>query len=117
MRRLIARLAQASLIGIVSLLAPASAGATSVPGPNGNLAFTSGRAPQNNDAQARIWVVGPTGGTATQVTSVPPSNTGQHRQPNWSPDHSKIAYAINTGEIRIKDLVTGVDSQFVAALA
>lgn len=113
-----ARLALVSLAAIASLLVPATAGATSVPGPNGDLAFTSGRAPQADDAQARIWVVGPSGGTAIQETNVPPSSTGQHRQPNWSPDHAKIAYSISpSGEIRIRDLLADTDTQFVAAAA
>jgi hypothetical protein len=111
-----ARLALLCAIGMVWLLVPASAGATSVPGPNGAVAFTSGRAPQNNDAEARIWVTEFPFGSATQVTTSPPS--GQHRQPNWSPDHTKLAYAISpSGEIRIKDFGTGVDSSFVPAAA
>jgi Tol biopolymer transport system component len=112
------RLALVGAIGIVSLLAPSSAGATSVPGPNGTIAFTSGRAPQNNDSEARIWTTAFPFGSATQVTFSPPSSSGQHRQPNWSPDHTKLVYAISpSGEIRIKDFTTGTDSQFVAAAA
>jgi Tol biopolymer transport system component len=116
------RLALASLIGIASLLAPASAVATAPAGPNGDIAFTSGRAPEDNDAQARIWVTGPTGGGATQVTGiapfVPASVSGQDRQPDWSPDHTKIAYAVGASgsgnyAIRIRDLVAGTDTELV----
>src|SRR4051812_26992303 len=110
-----ARLALASFIGVAALIAPATAGATAPPGPNGDLAFTSGRAP-NTDATAKIWVVGPSGGTANQVTTT----AGQNRQPNWSPDHTKIAYAVVNGantEIRILDLTAGTDTQFVAPAA
>jgi hypothetical protein len=115
MQRPTARLALASFIAVASLLAPASAGATAPAGPNGNLAFTSGRAP-NTDAAAKIWVVGPSGGTAGQVTSV----AGQHRQPNWSPDHTKLAYAVVSGantEIRVLDMSANTDTQFVAPAA
>jgi Tol biopolymer transport system component len=111
-----ARLALVSLIAALSLLLPAGAGATAPAGPNGDLVFTSGRSP-NTDAQARIWTVDHFGSGETQVTSVPPSNTGQHRQPNWSPDHTKIVYAIDTGEIRVRDLVAGTDVPFVTAAA
>ena len=108
-----------SLIALVSLVIPAGAGATAPAGPNGDLVFTSGRSP-NTDAQARIWTVSQFGSGETQVTSTlsaPLSNAGQHRQPNWSPDHTKIAYAIDTGEIRIRDLVANTDTSFVAAVA
>src|SRR3954453_21501687 len=116
MQSLTPRLALAGAIGSASLLVPATAGATSVPGPNGTVAFTSGRAPQNNDAEARIWITAPPFGSATQVTTSPPS--GQHRQPNWSPDHTKLVYSISPpGELRAKDFVTGTDSQFVAGVA
>jgi Tol biopolymer transport system component len=114
-----ARLALVSLFATASLITPAIAGATSVGQGNGDLAFTSGRGgAAGNDTEARIWTVGPNGGTATQVTFSPPAGTGQHRQPNWSPDHTKIAYANGgTGEIRIKDLVANTDTTFVTAVA
>jgi Bacterial Ig domain/WD40-like Beta Propeller Repeat len=112
-----ARLALASFIGVACLLAPATAGATAPPGPNGDLAFTSGRTP-NTDATAKIWVVGQNGGTATQVTTT----SGQNRQPNWSPDHTKIAYALVSGgntSIRVLDMsvTPNTDTEFVAAAA
>ncbi len=108
------------LIAIVSFVLPAGAGATAPAGPNGDLVFTSGRSP-NSDAQARIWTVSSFGLGETQVTIVPPSVMGQHRQPNWSPDHTKIVYAINIGGgmsvIRIRDLVANTDTPFVSAAA
>jgi hypothetical protein len=64
--------------------------------------------------------VGPTGGSAFQRVTVPPSAAGQDRQPNWSPDHTKIAYGVVNGantEIRVLDLTTGSDTPFVAAAA
>jgi Tol biopolymer transport system component len=99
------------------LLIPAAADATAPPGVNGDIAFTSGRAPQNNDANARIWIFKYPNGPATQVTTVP-DNT-QHRQPNLSPDHTKLAYAAKDGagntSIWIKDLVTGSSTEFIPA--
>src|SRR4051794_14131556 len=83
---------------------PASSYATSIPGPPGKIAFTSGRptdgldpANPNNDQGARIWVADYPGGTPVKVTTEPPGEKVRHRQPNWSPDHTRIAYAADPG--------------------
>ena len=115
MKRLAIGLAVMTVAGVI----PATAGATAPAGPNGDIVFTSGRTAGGDD-QARIWTVSRFGFDETQVTSTttpPLSNVGRHRQPNWSPDHTKIVYAIGTGEIRIRDLVAGTDTNFVAAVA
>jgi Tol biopolymer transport system component len=123
MRRL-AQLALTSALTALALAAIAgSASATSVPGPNGKIVFASGRANSEianpaNDDLARIWVADSTTGTPVQVTTLP---TGvQHRHPNWSPDHTKIAYAAGVAfsgkyAIWIADLETGSQTEFVPA--
>lgn len=125
MRRL-AQLALICSIGALLVALPGPASATSIAGPNGKIVFASGRAskgipnPSASDADARIWVAdGPTS-TPVQVTTLP-ANT-QHRHPNWSPDHSKIAYAAGTAfsptshyAIWIVDLKTGDETEFVPA--
>ncbi len=92
-----------------------SASATSVPGPNGKIVFASGRGGAADDGDARIWVADYPGGTPQQVTTLPAGT--QHRHPNWSPDHTKIAYAAGvkfSGEyaIWIVDLATGIQTEF-----
>src|SRR3954471_19250563 len=78
---------------------PAVGSATFIPGPNGKIAFTSGRdavglaAGNVNDQGARIWVADWPSGTPVQVTTLPAGEKVRHRQPNWSPDHTRIAYA------------------------
>ena len=98
-----------------------TASATFVPGPNGKLVFTSGRAP-GNDNNARIFVADYPLGTPMQVTSTPSGTNIQHRHPDWSPDHSKIVYAAGTAftgpfGLYIKDLATGSETEFVAPAA
>jgi Tol biopolymer transport system component len=125
--RTLARLALTSALAVLVLTAiSGSASATSIPGPNGKIVFASGRAslgiptPSTSDADARIWVAdGPTG-TPVQVTTLPAST--QHRHPNWSPDHTKIAYAAGaafsgTYAIWIVDLTTGSQTEFVPPAA
>jgi len=127
MRRL-AHLALTSSIAALGLVAiPGSASATSPPGANGKIVFTSGRAnsdfptPANgDDNHARIWVADFPGGTPVQVTST--SADVQDRHPSWSPDHTKIVYAEGTAfaanahySIWIKDLVTGSQTMFLPA--
>ncbi len=105
-------------------LIPAAASATFIPGPNGKIAFASGRAnsevpspADKDDAKARIWVADYPSGTPAQVTTEPAGL--QHRHPNWSPDHTKIVYAAGaafSGEyaLWIVDLETGDQTEFVA---
>jgi Bacterial Ig domain/WD40-like Beta Propeller Repeat len=101
----------AVLTGTLTL--PAAAGAVVGPGPNGPIVFTSGRGgPAGNDDNAKIWVVGSTGGSATQVTT----GMTRHSHPAWSPDRTKVAYSKSrTGagsrDIYVRDLLTGNELQ------
>jgi Tol biopolymer transport system component len=122
MRRL-ALLALTSALTTLALAAIAgSASATSVSGPNGKIVFASGRGgAAGDDAQARIWVVDYPSGTPQQLTTLP--TPAQHRHPNWSPDHSMIAYAAGVGlnatgkyAIWIMNLKTGDQFEFVPAV-
>ncbi len=102
--------------------APSISSATFIPGPNGKVAFASGRANSDfpspadgDDNHARIWVADYPSGTPVQVTTLP--KEAQHRHPNWSPDHTKIVYAAGvafSGEyaLWIKNLVTGASTEF-----
>ena len=49
------------------------------------------------DAGARIYVADFPSGTPIQVTTQPEGESVWHRQPNWSPDHTRIAYAAGSG--------------------
>jgi Bacterial Ig domain/WD40-like Beta Propeller Repeat len=115
---------------VVSALAlasfPSLSPATFIPGPNGKITFTTGRAsvgipaPAADDGDARIWVADYPFGIPSQVTTLP-ANT-QHRHPNWSPDHAQIVYAAGakfsgTYALWIVDLRTGGQREFVAAAA
>ena len=126
MTRRLAQLVLTCSFGVLLAALPGPASATSIAGPNGKIVFASGRAskgipmPSAGDADARIWVAdGPTA-TPVQVTTLPAGM--QHRHPNWSPDHSKIAYAAGTAfsptshyAIWIADLKTGDQTEFVPA--
>src|SRR5262249_3955328 len=102
---------------------PAAGSATSIPGPNGKIAFASGRAnsevpspADGDDTKAKIWVSDYPSGTPVQVTTLPAN--AQARHPNWSPDHSEIVYAAGTaftGEyaLWIVNLRTGEQTEFV----
>ena len=85
-------------LSLASIVAPGVASATSIAGPNGKIVFASGRANSaapnpvaGDDSEARIWVADGLDGTPVQVTTLPEGT--QHRHPNWSPDHTRIAYA------------------------
>jgi dipeptidyl aminopeptidase/acylaminoacyl peptidase len=65
------------------------------PGENGEIAYVSGQggAP-NNDSSADVYILEGIGDlTASQFTSL----AGQHRHPAWSPDLTRIAYAVFNG--------------------
>jgi RTX calcium-binding nonapeptide repeat (4 copies)/WD40-like Beta Propeller Repeat len=65
------------------------------PGENGEIAFVSGRggAP-NDDSSADVYILDSIGDiTPTPLTSL----AGQHRHPAWSPDLTRIAYAVFNG--------------------
>ena len=88
-----ARLALSLLVVVAVGVLPAAADAV-VPGPNGPIAFTSGRddgATTFSDANAQIWLLGAPGSSATRLTAG--FNTFHHRHATWSPDRTKIAYA------------------------
>jgi hypothetical protein len=107
-------------------LPPAICSATSIAGPNGKIVFTSGRpstgvpAPNAGDKGARLYVADYPSGTPVQVTTLPAGAEVRHRQPNWSPDHTRIAYAAgassgNSYALWILDLRTGSQTEFVPA--
>jgi len=119
MRKLVQAVA---LVAAVFCAFPVFAHATSVAGPPGKIAFTSGRIaadvpePNTGDKRARIYVADYPSGTPIKVTTQP-SGDVRHRQPNWSPDHTRIAYAAGSGAsygIWILDLRTGSQTEFVA---
>ncbi len=123
-----ARLALVLGLAVVALSAiPSVSSATFIPGPNGKVAFASGRGNSDfpspadgDDAKARIWVADYPSGTPVQVTTLP--KEAQHRHPNWSPDHTKIVYAAGvafSGEyaLWIKNLVTGESTEFAPKAA
>jgi Tol biopolymer transport system component len=126
MRRL-APLALTSALAALALALPGTASATALPGANGKIVFASGRAnsdapaPANgDDNNARLWVVDWPSGTPVQLTTATVGT--QDRHPNWSPDHTKVVYANGAPfsptahyELRLKDLVTGSQTTFVAA--
>jgi dipeptidyl aminopeptidase/acylaminoacyl peptidase len=81
----------AACAAVVSIL-PAMASAV-VPGTNGTISFTSGRG-AGGDASADIYLLNfPNTGDIDPLTSA----TGQHRHPSWSPDRTKIVYALWNG--------------------
>ena len=105
---------------------PTFSSATFIPGPNGKIAFASGRAnaefpaPGAGDySKARIWVTDYPFGTPVQVTTKP-EGVIQHRHPSWSPDHYKIVYAagpalVGPFALWIIDLKTGAQTEFAPA--
>jgi Tol biopolymer transport system component len=116
----------AGLLTLALAAIPAVSSATFIPGPNGKIAFASGRAssdvptPPANDSEARLWVADYPLGTPVQVTTQPAGKEIQHRHPNWSPDHTRIVYAAGkafSGEyaLWIVDLRTGAQTEFVPA--
>jgi TolB protein len=106
----------ALLLALVGLAAvPVEAGATSPSGPNGRIAFTSGRDDGGtvlSDADSQIWILSGPGGTATRLTT---NNTDHHRHATWSPDRTKIAYAAGANNtcpwsIFVRDLTQPVSA-------
>ena len=84
------RLALACTLTLAALtgLATSAAADLPAPGPNGQIAFTSGRGLSNVTSQ--IWLLSSPGGSPTRLTM---EDTTHFRHPTWSPDHTKIAYA------------------------
>ena len=116
MRSALTAAATVLLLGVL----PGVASATFIPGPNGKIVFTSGRGgAAKDDSNARLWVADSPFSAPVQVTTLP---AGQHRHPNWSPDHTRIVYAAGTAfsgtyALWIIDLRTGSQTQFVPAAA
>lgn len=85
------------------------------PGPNGLVAFTSGRddgATVLSDNLAQIWTTGPLGGGATRLSTETMADTTHHRHATWSPDRTKVAFARGAAfagpyDIYVRDLLTG----------
>jgi Tol biopolymer transport system component len=125
------RLALSTALAALALIAvPAAGQATFIPGPNGKIAFSSGRLSPDvpitpaDDSQARIWVADFPNGPPRQVTTLPAMTheavpqPAQHRHPNWSPDHTRIVYAAGKAfggkyALWIVDLRTGAQTEFV----
>lgn len=74
------------------LILPGTAGAV-LSGANGRIAYVSGRG--FTDAQAQIYLRIATGSFAFGQNTGPISfSSAQHRHPTWSPDRTKIAFAL-----------------------
>src|SRR5215212_1105327 len=80
------------LAALAAQTAVAPAHAT-VPGRNGNIAFTSGREGAN-DNESRIFRLGP--GALPDAPSPLTPLGGQSRHPSWSPDRTKLVFANGT---------------------
>ncbi|HLM09667.1 MAG TPA: Ig-like domain-containing protein [Thermoleophilaceae bacterium] len=95
------------VVAALGTLAATAFATIRAPGPNGPFVFTSGRGgPDFNDDNAKIWVTGPFGGPAVQVTF----GDTRHSHPNWSPDRTRIVYSKSvTGagprDLWVRDLV------------
>jgi Tol biopolymer transport system component len=124
MTRRLGLIATLAVLALTSV--PAVSPATFIPGPNGKIVFTSGRpsegvpAPNMGDAGARLYVVDYPSGTPVQVTTLPEGVAVRHRQPSWSPDHTRIVYAAGASAgdsyaLWILDLRTGSQTEFVPA--
>lgn len=75
-----------------ALIAPAPAGAV-LPGPNGEIVFTSGRndgATIFDDNHAQLWIAPKAGAAPVRVTA---NAAIQHRHASWSPDGTKLVYS------------------------
>jgi len=79
----------AGLICASALLSLPTAAVAVLPGPNGDIAFVSGRG--GGDAQADVYFLPAPNGTISSPLSI---LAGQHRHPNYAPDGERIAYAL-----------------------
>jgi hypothetical protein len=90
-----ARLALVSFAAIVSLIIPATAGAVP-PGGNAQIVFVSGRddgATAFDSNTAQIWMLDSSSDfTPTRITTA--NNSVRHQHPTFSPDRTRIAYAL-----------------------
>jgi Tol biopolymer transport system component len=96
-RRRFARRSLVGLLALGALLALAVPAGAVLSGRNGRIAFTSGRA--TGDAEAQIYlrpVIGSSGaGTVSQPVGI--AGTGvQNRHASWSPDRTKLVFAAGT---------------------
>ncbi len=90
-KALVAKLSFVVAVGI--LLTLPSIAAAVLSGANGRIAYVSGRGA--TDAQAKIYLRVAAGSFGLGPNTGPVSlASGQHRHPTWSPDRTKIAYAL-----------------------
>lgn len=92
------------LVALAAVVAPSAAQAV-LGGENGRIVFVSGR--ESGDSQARGYLLPvpfSTGGGTLSPPFTPPM-VGQIRHPTWSPDRTKVAYALG-GEIWISDVTS-----------
>jgi Tol biopolymer transport system component len=81
------------LVAIAALLIPASIASAVLSGANGRIAYVSGRG--FTDAQSKIYLRVASGSFGLGGNTGPlSSSAGQHRHPTWSPNRTKIAYAL-----------------------
>jgi Tol biopolymer transport system component len=77
--------------GIVAVAGLPAVAQAVVAGPNGEVAFVSGR--NGGDASSDVYILDEPNATPEPLTTA----AGQHRHPAWSPDRSKIVYALWNG--------------------
>jgi Tol biopolymer transport system component len=82
------KLALGAVLFAASMLLPPAALAV-FPGENGKIAFVSGRG-GGGDASADVYILSGPNGVSLPLTTA----AGQHRLPNWSPNGTKIVYAL-----------------------
>jgi Tol biopolymer transport system component len=107
---IVAIAAAASLLSLSLPAATLAAKPATFPGDNGKIAFVSGR--DGGNPEADVYILDSIDDTTpTKLTSA----SGQHRHPSWSPDGTKITYALWAGggtvwDIWIHDLATNTST-------
>jgi Tol biopolymer transport system component len=110
-----------AVLALAALAALPSSAFGVLPGTNGRIAFTSGRAQGDNLAQIYLrTTIGSTGGGTLSDPIVPVG--GQWRHASWSPDRTRIVMANGTPgaptteryDLFIKDFESGLLTQFFA---
>jgi Tol biopolymer transport system component len=83
-----------ALVALASVAFLPGAAEAVIPGPNGPIAFTSGRDDGGTaftSMKAQVWMLNAPGGAAIRLSSG--FDDFHHRHPTWSPDRTKVAYA------------------------